>query len=124
MREKFEDYHWHDAELLSIGIDRSNPGYCDQIILLIRWLNGKRSEIVFNDCYALLAKLNFGIIARETIRDAEYRSASEEINEIRRLWNIKGAKLDDIGQYEIETNSTNSRITIISRGCYENELDK
>ena len=60
--------------------------------------------------------MNFGIIAEETIRNAEYHEDSEDINEIRRIWENIGADLSDLGKFEIETNSTNSRLIIYACG--------
>ena len=116
MKNEFNKLHWHDAELQNIRIDRSDPGRNDQVVLVICWPNEKRSEVTFHDCYAFRAQMNFGIIAEETIRDAEYSENSEELNEIRKSWGKIGADLSDLGQYRIETNSTNSSLMIYARG--------
>lgn len=112
MKNKFNNLNWHDAQIQSIYIDRNDPGKNDQIVLIIIWPNKKMSELIFKDCYAFKAKMNFGIIADETILDAEYTEVSEDINEIRRAWIKIGANLNDLGRYKIETNSTNSMILI------------
>jgi len=116
MKNEFNNLNWHDAELMSIRIDRNNPGKIDQIVLIICWLNGKTSEVIFHDCYAFKAQMNFGIIAVETIRDAEYTESSEELEVIRKLWEKIGTDLSGLGQYQIETNSTNSKLLIYARG--------
>jgi len=122
MKNEFNNLHWHDAELQSIRIDRSDPGKKDQIVLIICWPDEKKSEVIFHDCYAFRAQMNFGIIAEETIRDAEYTESSEELNEIRRSWEKIGADLSDLGQYQIETNSTNSSLMICARGVWIKDI--
>jgi hypothetical protein len=122
MKNDFNNLNWHDAELKSIHIDRSDPGKKDQVVLVICWPNDKISEMTFHDCYAFKAQLNFGIIAEETIRDAEYTESSKELNEIRRSWDNIGADLSDLGQYQIETNSTNSSLIIYARGVWIKDI--
>jgi len=112
MKNEFNNLNWHDAELQSIRIDRSAPGEKDQVILVICWLDEKRSEVTFHDCYEFNAQMNFGIIADEAIRDAEYTENSEKLNEIRRTWKKVGVNLSELGQYQIRTNSTNSSLMI------------
>ncbi len=112
MKNRFNKLHWHDAELQNIHIDRSDPGKKDQVVLTICWPNKKKSEVIFNNCYAFRAHMNFGIIAEETIIFAEYIESSEELNEIRRSWKKIGVDLSDLGQYKIKTNSTNSSLMI------------
>ncbi len=122
MKNEFNKLNWHDAELKSVHIDRSDPGNKDQVVLIICWLNEKRSEVTFHDCYAFRGQMNFGIIAEETIRDAEYTESSEELNEIRKSWEKIGADLSDLGQYKIETNSTNSSLIIYARGVWIKDM--
>jgi hypothetical protein len=116
MKKEFNDLDWHDAELQSIYIDRSIPGESDQVVLNIRWPNAIKSEVIFNDCYAFKALMNFGIVvAEETIRDADFIEHSEELNEIRRTWEKVDVDLSGLRQYQIETNSTNSMLKIFAR---------
>ena len=116
MKKTFNRLPWHDAELLNIGIDRSDPGNNDEVHLLICWPKGNKSELIFHDCYALEARLNFGIIAEETVRDAICLDSSEQINEIRDKWKKLGSELKELKQFQIKTNSTNSQIIIYSYG--------
>ncbi len=112
MMNKFNSMPWHDAQLLSISIDRSNAGNSDTVGLLVEWPDGIRNKIIFSDCYLFDAKMNFGVVAEESILDAMCLDESDQISEIKNKWEQLGVKLDQIYCYRIITNSTNSQIDI------------
>lgn len=112
MNTNFNFLPWHDAKLLSINIDRSNAGNSDLINLSVKWPDGHKSDIVFSDCYLLSARMNFGIIAEESILEAICLKESDKILEIKGKWQTLGVELDGICCYRIVTNSTNSQIEI------------
>ncbi|MGI9344636.1 MAG: hypothetical protein ACR2PW_00020 [Gammaproteobacteria bacterium] len=112
--DKFNELPWHDSALLSIEIDRKNPGENDSIKLFIKWPDGNESTIVFNDCYFLDAKMNFGIVAEESILRADCRRECEEISVVKSKWSLLGSKLDNLFCYTINTNSTNSSLKILA----------
>lgn len=112
MDANFNSLPWHDAELLSINIDRSNAGNSDTVALSIKWPDGNKSNIIFNDCYLLDARMNFGIIAEESILEAMCLNENDQILEIKSRWQSLGVELNSICCYRIITNSTNSQIEI------------
>lgn len=112
MSTKFNSLPWHDAELLSINVDRSNAGNSDTVSLVVKWPDGNRNSIVFSDCYLLDAKMNFGVVAEESILEAICFDEGEKISEVKGKWQPLGVKLDSICCYRIITNSTNSQIDI------------
>jgi len=112
MSTKFESLPWHDAELLSISIDRSNAGNSDTVSFVVKWPDGKHNDIVFNDCYLFDARMNFGIVAEESILEAICLDESDQISDLINKWQSLGVELDDICCYRITTNSTNSQVDI------------
>lgn len=112
MEKTFNSLPWHDAELLSLNIDRSNAGNTDTVVLKIKWPNGEENKIIFEDCYLLEAKMNFGIVALETIREAMCLVEGELSAEIKNNWKSLGVNLDALRCYRLNTNSTNSFINI------------
>ena len=117
MNEDFNDLPWHDANIVSIYIDRQRPGVEDVIKLTIEWPNeGNLSTIEFTDCYALSANMNFGIIASESILSAECISHSDELISIRNRWSSVGVNLEMLRCFKIITNSTNSTFSIFALG--------
>lgn len=117
MNANFNDLPWHDASLQFIYIDRQNPGERDVIKFLIDWPDGyKSSTIEFYDCYALIANMNFGIVACEAILTAECFTDSEELKSIREDWSKAGVNLENLKCFKITTNSTNSTISIYALG--------
>jgi len=70
----FNSLAWHDAELLSINIDRLDAGNNDIVALSIKWPNGKKELLVFIECYLLDAEMNFGVIAEESILEGACHS--------------------------------------------------
>lgn len=47
MRQRFEDYFYHDVEIKVIRIDRSNPGHNDTIIFEIVSPDNEKQKAVF-----------------------------------------------------------------------------
>lgn len=73
---------------------------------------------MFGDCYALEAKMNFGIIALESILGATCSSDSPRVEEIRKKFLRYDVNLTDLLCFEIETNSTGGTIRIVARGFH------
>ena len=115
--EKIASLPWHDAELVSISIDRSVPGERDEFLLNIRWPDGVENSLVFSDCYAARLELNFGIIANESIRDVVVLSAGDMLSEVRHKWKGMGVAMDELFEFRLETNSTASTIAIVAKRC-------
>lgn len=116
IKDRFDDLEWHDATLLWIELDRRDPGNRDEIALVIEWPDGRRNRLVFTDCYLLEARMNFGIIASESLLSATCSADSPEVNKVRETCRRYGADFPDLHLFEIETNSTGSRIHIVARG--------
>jgi hypothetical protein len=116
MNVEFSELAWHDAELLDIEIDRRNPGENDQIIIHVAWPNGEQNSLVFSDCFGLEAKMNFGVVAPESIFDASVMKESQELAEIRKKWDQIGVGLEKLKCFEIKTNSTASLLRIYALG--------
>ncbi|WP_212769985.1 hypothetical protein [Thalassovita mangrovi] len=116
MDVKFDELPWHDTELLSVNIDRKNPGKCDEVSLKIRWPNGERSTLVFTDCYGFEADMNFGIVAEESILDASVSDEDDRLSQIRSDWRKGGVDLSNLKLFEIEMNSSGSLLKIFSLG--------
>ncbi|RZK43064.1 MAG: hypothetical protein EOO90_05260 [Pedobacter sp.] len=114
MKEKFEDLHWHDALINVVAIDRSNAGKSDTIAFNITWPNGELGTLTFHDVWQAQFSLNFGVIAEETILQA---NATKELPDaLLKQWQTNGVDMSSIQCYEIETNSTASRFKIIAGG--------
>ncbi len=112
---KFEEYCWHDSEIINIEINRSEPGKKDTIVFTINWQENKIGKIIFEDVYWASLNLNFGVIADECIDDAFIASINDEdLKRVYQKWNglIDTIKLDC---YVIKTISTDSEIKIIAR---------
>lgn len=112
MNNEFNALPWHDAELLSVTIDRSCAGNKDFVALTIIWPDGCKNEVVFKDCYSFSADMNFGVIAKESILDGMCISDSDKISQIKSKWLSLGVDLAGINCYSLITNSTNSKIDI------------
>ena len=113
MNLRFEDLPWHDAVVLAIEIDRRQPGIVDEVRLSILWPDDRRSDITFLECYGLEARLNFGVVAAETVRSACERSDSDELRRLRDKWS--GVDLSSLKSFAIETNSTASMLVVYAR---------
>jgi len=112
MSIEFEELEWHDAEILSVVIDRSNPGENDAVRLSIRWSNGNYSAVVFSECYAFKASMNFGVIASESILSAIVVGDRKDLQELKEQWRNAGVDLEGLKCYQIDTNTTASTLLI------------
>lgn len=111
----FNALKWHDATLLKLTIDRSSPGEHDGAVMTVEWPDGTRNDVLFSDAYLLEARMNFGVIAPESIRDAQCRIDSPRLHEVRGRWQGLDVALDDLREFEITTSSTASTIRICAR---------
>jgi hypothetical protein len=108
----FNDLPWHDSILKSIHIDRGNPGIHDVITMVIEWNPGHKNSLIFKDVYFANMKLNFGVLAEESILDAGIiDDADEEFLAIKEKWK---EFCSDICGYAIHTASTGSEIRIFA----------
>lgn len=112
--EKFNELPWHDSALLKIEIDRKSPGENDCVQLCVKWPNGNENLLVFSDCYFFEAKMNFGVLAEESILNAYCDTAGEELFDIKTKWASLDVELETLVCYTINTNSTNSTIKILA----------
>ncbi|OMP76231.1 hypothetical protein [[Flexibacter] sp. ATCC 35208] len=114
MNFDFNDCYWHDSILKNIFIDRSDPGNVDTVEMTIDWYDEPESKIIFRDVYLFKATLNFGIIADETILNAEI-AIQEDPDLINFYQKAKGVLASKkINCYIIETNSTGGTIKILA----------
>jgi hypothetical protein len=115
MTGNFDSLPWHDAELLELSIDRRRPGARDEILLRVAWPDGQESRLLFRDCYAMRAEMNFGVIAEERIATASLIEDDPHLVSIRDRWRPLGVSLDMLCCYRIETSSTCSVIRIYAK---------
>jgi len=108
---KFEDIEWHDQILSSLTMDRTNPGNNDSIELRIV-VNGNRMIVLFENVYSADLRMNFGVIAEESIRYAILNTDDVAMPNIQKMWRNVGVDLDKLFCFELSTNSTNSLIKI------------
>jgi hypothetical protein len=116
----FNDLPWHDAEIIQISIDRSSAGTSDTVDVVMRWPSqdedsDDRSIVRFVDCWGLDARMNFGVIALETVRTADVLDDEDGIDAIRAMRRAP-TELPDLKCFRIETNSTASVIRIYAEG--------
>lgn len=116
IKERFDDFVWHDATLLWIEVDRRDPGHRDEIVVVVEWPDNRRNRLVFTNCYLFEVRMNFGIIASESILDANCSTDTPEVAKARENCRRHGADLMDLHCFEIETNSTGGTIRIVARG--------
>ena len=115
MNKSFNELPWHDAELLEIFVDRRHAGERDDVRLRVAWPQGDEVTLLFRECYAMTAELNFGVIAEERIAGAALIEDDSALILIRERWKPLGVLLDQLRCYRIETASTSSVVKIYSK---------
>jgi hypothetical protein len=114
-KDRFEQYEWHDAELLKLSIDRRDPGNTDEVEMSVRFDEEAPVRFLFEDCYRFEASLNFGIIATESVYDVLCTSDSEILNTVKQKFKKMDIILEPLYHFEITTNSTNGKIVIVAK---------
>ncbi|KAF5038487.1 hypothetical protein DSECCO2_553780 [anaerobic digester metagenome] len=111
----FNNLEWHDSIIRNVMIDRSNPGNQDVLQIEIDWPNGTRSILFFKNVYWANLEMNFGVVCPESILKAHSEGReSVLVKNFYQKW--KGMINDiDLNFYEIETNTTRSKIKIIAQ---------
>ena len=118
---EFNELEWHDSIIEKIEIDRSRPGENDSIEILISWYDGTKNKLRFDNVRWADLNMNFGIVALESIYDASAEGRENAcVKECYAKWN---GWIDNISlnYYEIETNSTGSKIQIVAEEAYLSE---
>lgn len=115
MNDTFNSLPWHDAELLELLIDRRNPGERDEVRVRVAWPHGSEATLLFRDCYAMTAEMNFGVIAEERIASAGLIDDEPGLRSIRVRWEPLGVSLEGLHCYRLETSSTCSVIRIYAK---------
>jgi hypothetical protein len=115
MNDIFSSLPWHDAELLELSVDRRNAGEHDEVRIRVAWPEGDEATLLFGDCYAMSAEMNFGIIAEEGIASAVMVEDDPGLISVRDRWRPLGVSLNALRCYRIETSSTASVLRIYAK---------
>lgn len=115
MSDIFHSLPWHDAELLELLVDRRNAGARDEVRLRVAWPQGNEVTLLFRDCYAMTAEMNFGVIAKERIASASLIDDNPGLASIRDRWKPLGVSLNLLRCYGLEMSSTSSVIRIYAK---------
>ena len=115
MNDTFNSLPWHDAELLELRVDRRSAAERDEVRLRVAWPQGDEATLLFRDCYAMTAKMNFGVIAEERIAGASLIDDDSGLISIRDRWKPLGVSLEMLRCYRLETSSTSSVIRIYAK---------
>lgn len=115
MNATFDSLPWHDAELLEMSIDRRSAGEFDEVRLQVAWPHGEEAALVFRDCYAMTANMNFGIIATERIGNTNLDNNDPNLAVIQNQWKSLGVSLEVLSCYLLEMSSTGSVIRIYAK---------
>ena len=115
MNATFDSLPWHDAALLELSFDRRNAGTCDEVRLRVEWPHGEEAELLFRDCYAMSAEMNFGIIATELIGSAKLDDDDLNLAAIRDQWKSLGVSLELLSCFCFDMSSTGSVLRIYAK---------
>jgi hypothetical protein len=110
---KIHHLPWHESSLISVKVDRQNPGEQDIVEIAIRLLDDEVVFLRFRNCYLFEAKMNFGIVADESILSASVRNNGKEIEFISNFFFLGQVPIAPILALEINTISTGSKIKIV-----------
>ena len=113
--EKFNSYGWHDALIKKVDIDRTNPGRMDVIEISVCWTNGITQTLLFKNVYKAILDFNFGVIADESINDADVMEETDkDLMEVKHKWQQLYPEIEGLKGYEIRISSTGSKLRIFA----------
>ncbi|MBE9585979.1 hypothetical protein IM792_16110 [Mucilaginibacter sp. JRF] len=114
---KFEDVDWHDQVLMKIEIDQSNSSKEDVSLKFIVLIHHRKFQLQFVDVYNLDLRMNFGIVAEETINYGIINTEDNRLLEIIGRWARLGVDLYALKCFEFNTASTNSTLKVYAKSC-------
>lgn len=114
---ELKDFDFHDTLLKELRVERDMPGYKDEVVIYIGISEKEEVKLVFKDCFQADLKLNFGVIADETIFDIQQVSDDKELAVLKKKWTQIGGDIEAVNLYVIKTNSTNSILRIFAKSC-------
>ena len=91
---------------------------CDEVCLQVIWPNGEKVTLLFRDYYVMTAKMNFGVIAEESIGSASLIEDDPGLISVRDRWKLLSVSLDTLHCYQLRTSSMSSVIRIYAK-CFE-----
>lgn len=115
MNSSITSLPWNEAELLEMTIDRRHPGRRDEVQFRMKWADGSKSTVVFGECYAMLAQMNFGVTCTEKIVSVEQLADEPGLAQIRAHRSAAGESMDDVSCFRIKTAPTGDVIRIYAR---------
>jgi len=111
---EFEEYSWHNSEIINIEIDRTKPGNSDTVLFKIDLVDKGVCTLVFEDVYWINFNMNLGIEAVECIDHAFIDNESTDVSDLYKKWNGLINEIE-LRCYVIKTISTGSLIKIIAK---------
>lgn len=111
---EFNELPWSDATLVAVSVDRSNPGNHDEVVVHVRWLDGRKEQVTFVECRGARLALNFGFLGEDTIDRAYVDEDSKLLADGRRRWAASGVLLPRLQCFRIETCTTASSLDILA----------
>jgi len=111
---EFNELPWSDATLVAVSVDRSNPGNHDEVVVHVRWPDGRNEQVTFVECRGARLALNFGVLGEDTIERAYVDDGSEVLADCRQRWAASGVLLPELQCFRIETCTTGSSLDILA----------
>lgn len=111
---------WHDAALLSVEIDRRDPGERDELALAVRWPSERTSRVVFFGCNAIAIQMHGGYLGPDCILNAWESESGDLLRDVLATWaRYPGGLTVSLKQFRVETNTTGGTITVVAEGWRE-----
>lgn len=111
------DFYWHDSTLLSLHVDRRFSEKRDDVELWVQSFEDDSIHIfTFHDCYAVDARMNFGVAGTDDIDNLDVISENDpDLIEVINTWRAMNIDLADLRGIHLETISTGSSVKIFSK---------
>lgn len=113
---EFNALPWSDATLVAVSVDRSNPGNHDEVVVHVRWLDGRNEQVTFVERRGARLALNFGFLGEDTIERGYVDDGSEVLADCRWRWAASDVLLPELQCFRIETCTTGSSLDILAMG--------
>jgi hypothetical protein len=120
---EFEEVQFHDAYIISFEVNTKTDHFDEVVFHLesenfINHFGTSNINLIFNDCYRIVANMQMWISGKDTIREIGILNSSELLNDINTLHKEYSNNVNEFKHVRIELNSSARTFDIVSKDYY------
>ena len=112
----FESLPWHDAQLLSLSVERKTDARANEVTITVRWPNDIVSDIHFPGCVEMDVSWHLVVHGPDAIDWGEESPNHRLVQEFVTTWAPIGDVDPNLTAFCIRTNNSVSDLTFVAAG--------